>query len=311
MAVDPLTGDLFVTNGGSGTLSRPDLWRIHDPAGPHPSVSVYGTDPTGFYEVAVAPNGTVYAMNRNSQLVSFGGTNTAQPAHETVVVSVPSTANNGLALGAIGKHGVPSFVYTSLTNLDRVDLPSGRVTKLLVSPIGSATIVIKIGPDGCLYVQDNRSTLRVSNAKGSAILRRSRLDVAAYVPTPAQISWSLRSVAQSWFWVAVLIVLLGAASTLFNSTLDANYTEIVGWFAPLRRRFSRKADAESRRVGRRRGEGGGPHDLPRSRRSGVHTSISLVRHLCRFCRRYRCRLTHRDGGHAQRVSSASTRSVNP
>ena len=119
------------------------------------------------------------------------------------------------------------------------------MTKVLVSPIGSATIVIKIGPDGCLYVQDNRSTLRVSNAAGLCNLSGNSSDVAAYVPTPAQVSWSLRNIAQSWFWVAVLIVLLGAASTLFNSTLDANYTEIVGWFAPLRRRFSRKAVAQS------------------------------------------------------------------
>jgi len=66
-------------------------------------------------------------------------------------------------------------------------------------------------------------------------------DVATYVPTPAQVSWSLHNVASSWFWVAVLIVLLGGASTLFNATLDANIVEIQGWFAPLRRRFRRKA----------------------------------------------------------------------
>ena len=71
-------------------------------------------------------------------------------------------------------------------------------------------------------------------------------DVASYVPTPAQISWSLHSVADSWFWVALLIVLLGAASTLFNSTLDANFAEIQGWFAPIRRRISRRAVARKR-----------------------------------------------------------------
>jgi hypothetical protein len=40
--------------------------------------------------------------------------------------------------------------------------------------------------------------------------------------------------------VAVLIVLLGAASTLFNATLDANIVEIQGWFEPLCRRLRRK-----------------------------------------------------------------------
>ena len=71
-------------------------------------------------------------------------------------------------------------------------------------------------------------------------------DPASYVPTPTQISWSLHSVAESWFWVALLIVLLGAASTLFNSTLDANFTEIQGWFTPMRRRISRKAASRER-----------------------------------------------------------------
>jgi len=41
--------------------------------------------------------------------------------------------------------------------------------------------------------------------------------------------------------VALLIVLLGAASTLFNATLDANYAEIVGWLNRQRRRFIRQA----------------------------------------------------------------------
>ena len=71
-------------------------------------------------------------------------------------------------------------------------------------------------------------------------------DAVSYVPTPAQISWSLHSVAESWFWVALLIVLLGAASTLFNATLDANFTEIQSWFTPIRRRISRKAAARER-----------------------------------------------------------------
>ncbi len=71
-------------------------------------------------------------------------------------------------------------------------------------------------------------------------------DPASYVPTPTQISWSVHTVAESWFWVALLMVLLGAASTLFNSTLDANFAEIQGWFAPVRRRISRKAAARER-----------------------------------------------------------------
>jgi hypothetical protein len=91
---------------------------------------------------------------------------------------------------------------------------------------------------------DNSNGLDAISIKAVPVARTS--DVASYVPTPAQISWSLHSVADSWFWVALLIVLLGAASTLFNSTLDSNFTEIQGWFAPVRRRISRKASTRRR-----------------------------------------------------------------
>ncbi|MFZ0664737.1 MAG: FGLLP motif-containing membrane protein [Acidimicrobiales bacterium] len=80
---------------------------------------------------------------------------------------------------------------------------------------------------------------------GGSCKSQQTSDVASYVPTPAQVSWSLHNIAYSWFWVAVLIVLLGAASTLFNATLDANIVEIQGWFAPLRRRFRRKGIPDS------------------------------------------------------------------
>jgi hypothetical protein len=244
MAVDPATGDLFVTNGGTGGNFSPDLWRIRDPdstdrAHP-PTVSVYGTDQAGFNQVAVAPNGSVYATTRDNRLVTFGATDTPQPAHETTIAKLPSDADAGLALGPAGGGGAPSSVFVASRNVDRIDLPSGRVSTIVVSESGGVGDM-RIGPDGCLYMANSQSVVRVSNADGLCAGQSS--DVASYVPTPAQVPWTLRSVAQSWFWVALLIVLLGAASTLFNATLDANLEEIQGWFAPLRSKLSRKAAA--------------------------------------------------------------------
>ena len=244
IAVDPLTGDLFVTGGGTGAYFSPDLWRIQnpssaDPADP-PKVTVYATSSVGFTQLVVAPNGTIYAITRANHLVSLGGTNTPQPAHFTTLASIPATANGGLVLGPLGGNGVPTSIYTASNNLDRVDLPSGKVTKLLVGHPGG-TIDIQMGPDGCLYMADTDRILRVSGVDGVCTFDGSPSDVASYVPTPGQVSWSIRSVAQSWFWVALLIVLLGAASTLFNATLDANYAEIRSALSRQRRRFTRKA----------------------------------------------------------------------
>jgi hypothetical protein len=239
LAVDPHTGDLFVTNGGSGGYFSSDLWRIQDPQSTShsspPSVSVYSTDPSGFSQVAVAPGGTVYALNRDDRLVRFGDAATKEPAKETVVADVPSDASGGLAIGSTG-----TSAYVIASVLDRIDLSNGHVTTLAAFKFGGA-ISIEMGPDGCLYSQDARSIVRFSSAGGLCIPSApSSSDVASYVPTPAQVSWSFRNIGESWFWVAVLIVLLGAASTLFNATLDANIVEIQGWFEPLRRRLRRK-----------------------------------------------------------------------
>jgi hypothetical protein len=191
----------------------------------------------------IAPNGTIYAITRDNHVVTLGGTNTPQPAHLTTLASIPATANVGLALGPLGGNGVPTSIYTASSNLDRVDLPSGKVTQLLVGHPG-ATIDIQMGSDGCLYMADTSRILRVSGVDGVCTFDGAPSDVASYVPTPGQVSWSIRSVAQSWFWVALLIVLLGAASTLFNATLDAIYAEIVRWLSRQRRRFTRKARHE-------------------------------------------------------------------
>ncbi len=238
LAVDPRTGDLFVTNGGTGGNLSPDLWRIQDPQSTNhsrpPSVSVYSNDPSGFNQVAVGPDGTVYALNRDDRLVRFGATGAKEPAKETVVADVPSDANGGLA---IGPSGTSAYVIGAV--LDRIDLSNGGVTTLAAFKFGGS-ISIEMGPDGCLYSQDSRSILRFSGADGLCIPSAPTSNVTAYVPTPAQVSWSFHNIAESWFWVAVLIVLLGAASTLFNATLDANIVEIQGWFEPLRRRLRRK-----------------------------------------------------------------------
>jgi hypothetical protein len=78
--------------------------------------------------------------------------------------------------------------------LDGIDLSNGRVTTLAVFKFGGSTS-IEMGPDGCLYSQDSRSILRFSSADGLCIPSApTSSDVASYVPTPAQVSWSIRNI---------------------------------------------------------------------------------------------------------------------
>jgi uncharacterized repeat protein (TIGR01451 family) len=167
IATDPISGDLFFTNGASA--GSPNVYRIQDPSSSSPTVSVYGSDSSGFTQLAFAPNGTLYALNRNNQLVSFGGTNTSQPATETIVAGVPS-GGFGLALGPISSNGTPSSVYmTESGDITQVSLPSGTTTQLESGGAGD----LKVGPDGCLYATNTTEVLRVTSTSGSCDLTSS------------------------------------------------------------------------------------------------------------------------------------------
>jgi hypothetical protein len=242
IAVDPRNGALFVTNGDVTPYFSPDLWEIERPWTPTPTVRVFATNSAGYNQVAVAPNGAVYALTRANQLIRYSTAHTSSARLGRVVASVPPDANGGLALGPSSATGAPRYVFVSASDIDRINLRNGRVTPLVVAsdttlspgqPGYFATISLTLGRDGCLYAPTLQTVLRISGATG---LCSTNSDLAGYVPTPGEVPWNLRSVAQSWFWVAALLVLIGASSTLFNATLSANFEEISGWLAPLRRR---------------------------------------------------------------------------
>ncbi len=166
IATDPVSGDLIVAPGGTGSLFSTDLWRVHDPYGNSPSVSVYATDPTGWIQPAFAPDGTLYVLTRNNHLVSLGGTNSPQPATETTVLtSLPLTAN-GLQLGPIGAGGAPTSIYVGGGgSVDQVTVPGGQSTQLLSG--ATDPIELKVGPDGCIYLPNNDTVVKLTDASGS------------------------------------------------------------------------------------------------------------------------------------------------
>ena len=167
IATDPISGDLFVGNGGSGSLFSPDIWEIQNPASASPTVSVYATDTNGINQFVFVPNGTLYAVTHDDRLVSFGGTNTAQPATETTIANLPS-AIASVALGPIGSNGAPSSVYVGGTNGDiyQVALPTETATQIETGA-ASLPIDMKAGPNGCLYAADGNNLITVSSTSGS------------------------------------------------------------------------------------------------------------------------------------------------
>ena len=166
IATNPQTGDLFVTNGGSGSLFSPNLWRIHNPSGKDspPTVSVYTSDPSGFVQLVFAPDGTLYAMARDGRVLSYPGNSSAEPVPSTLLVK--TAGGVGLALGPLGTNGAPSTITVSGGGaVSRVNVADGAVTPLVTGAFN--LIEEKVGADRCLYLPDGTTVLKVTNSDGS------------------------------------------------------------------------------------------------------------------------------------------------
>ena len=169
MATDPLSGDLFVVDDGSGAGTGNDnVYRVANPASATPTLSPYanvGGVQTG---LTFAPDGTMYVAvvtggNINS-IVAATATNSASPGTVTNVVSglnspfgVSVSATDGAG------HATTLIVSDAGGNIERVDLTThpATVTTLASRPASFST-GSALGPDGCLYFNDQDKVLKVT-----------------------------------------------------------------------------------------------------------------------------------------------------
>ncbi len=172
LIVDPLSGDLFVSDSCSGAGSdNPSLWRVSNPADPTPTLSVYTTlpgTPTGW--IAIAPDGTIFMpqtiTGASAPVLRISGTNIPGPPTQTPIpglltvywVTVGETLPDGSAKSLIVLDPTPPL------HLKLADITTNppTFTDLIDSAIGSGVI----GPDGCLYVTTTDSVLRLTQAGG-------------------------------------------------------------------------------------------------------------------------------------------------
>ncbi len=177
LAVDPLSGDLFVSNGCSGFVHSDDIVRIHDPLGQSPTASDYTTS-AGSGQIAFAPDGTLYqasylSSSSHTGLLAISGTN--GPATPTVTeIGSLGTIAAGIAIGATDPQGHAQYVYTvnnpsGNESVDEVDLATGQA-QVVASVSGGAGVTATVGPDGCLYTTGIGEVYRLTNADGSCSL---------------------------------------------------------------------------------------------------------------------------------------------
>ncbi|MGH8171514.1 MAG: hypothetical protein ACREPX_00110, partial [Rhodanobacteraceae bacterium] len=177
IATDPLSGDLFATDGCFG--GPPDdasIWRVTNPGG-SPSTSVYAqssSTPNG--GLSFAPDGTLYVVYAYNSVVAgineISGTNQAQP---------PTVGSTGIystfavtALGNAPGGGAQSLVVGS-RNVGGLPFPVAAIDMTLDPPAFTGTVLEEtgagaqrlIGPDGCFYLNASVAVYRLSNADGT------------------------------------------------------------------------------------------------------------------------------------------------
>jgi hypothetical protein len=162
-AVDPLTGDLFVSGRCTGYLNDQRLVRIANPDSATPTVTTYASFTSVPEQVAIAPDGTMYeTVNPSSQpwIDEISGTNSASPGTVTPLVQVGSSYVFGLAVSAHnGSGAATSLAATDLSGsgstIYSVDLAAKPPTVTpVVKPGGTDQVFgdLETGPDSCVYV---------------------------------------------------------------------------------------------------------------------------------------------------------------
>lgn len=190
LAVDPLSGDLFLTD--ICVPGNPSLWRIQNPASASPTLTVYATlpgDPGGEHDsIVFAPNGTIYVV-ASGVIVQVAGTDTPSP---------PATSSLGIASGpyiALGEAqangAAKSLIVQSAGILQLIDITTSPFTSTALA--NSTTILSPtVGPDGCLYFGAAETTFKLGPNSGGCGFTSTNpfptlvLAPAIVSPNPAQ-----------------------------------------------------------------------------------------------------------------------------
>ncbi|HUY31054.1 MAG TPA: hypothetical protein VMV02_08695 [Acidimicrobiales bacterium] len=289
IAVNPVSGDLFLGNGFNAVVSSSDIVRVHDP-GPGvrpvdctsvtksgtsaPGCSVYAA-PGALDGLAFAPDGTLYARGSGtsgdaSDLWSITGTGSAHPGVATLLsTAIPG---GGVAIVSVPGTGGTAVVLHDSTSNELVALPAGTAPAAATVLVTGPLAPVALGPDGCLYLDDQGSLYRLGSSGGGcgfgfgAVSSRSSL--AASLVTPADAFGSVAHEAAVVAVAAGATLLIVFPSQLFNTTFSENDERIrrgllrrAPWLARLKRALGR-ARSRATTAGAGGPAGGGPRLRP-------------------------------------------------
>jgi Pro-kumamolisin, activation domain/Bacterial Ig-like domain (group 1) len=174
MAVDPVSGDVFVVDDGGGLGTEHFLvTRVHEPDSASPTLEDYG-DVAGVQTgITFAPDGTMYVGvvdgPHENEVLAVGATNSGSPGAVTPVIKIPTGYLFGVAVAESDDQGHATVldIVNNEGDIYRVDLTQHPATATEIAERPSIfTRGGAIGPDGCLYYQDQDMLLKITGVSG-------------------------------------------------------------------------------------------------------------------------------------------------
>ena len=232
LAVDPLSGDLFVS--GSEGISRVSNFA----AGPGTVTTYLQGD---FDGIAFSSDGTLYAAaERQGGIYRITGTNAQTPGAPTLIALLPGNPD-GIAFEPNPANPAKPFLYVNrndgtITRIDTSLLPDTPAVPCAAGCTdiytgGSRGDFVTVGPSGCLYATQSERVIRLTNADGTCgliptnLVPQLALTPENVQPSPAQgtsVSFTaqLKNVANPENTPVTLFV-SGANPTLLLARADA------------------------------------------------------------------------------------------
>ena len=164
LAIDPLSGDMFVTAHYGG------IFRLSGYTGGSAGTSVnyaLGTA-VGMDGLTFAPDGTLYAANESSGVIySITGTDSATPGVATPIATVAGADGITLVTNPSNASLPYVIVNTNSGDIVKIDQAVSPATLTTIYSGGSRGDFVTVGPDGCMYATQTDRVIRVTNADGS------------------------------------------------------------------------------------------------------------------------------------------------
>ena len=162
LAVDPISGDLFVSPNNAGST----IWRISNFANGPGTATAYVSGVPGVDGLAFDSDGTLYAEDAG-KILQVDGTSSVTAGSVTDLAYVPKA--DGLAFGAHPASSELPFLIANRNDgtVTQIDFGSGVPSTTDIFTGGSRGDFAAVDSHGCLYITQTTSIVRISGANGT------------------------------------------------------------------------------------------------------------------------------------------------